>query len=172
MLCIAQLFTQLVENGLQFGNDIRQCPTFFRKSSNFIDFVNQKRSRFNQLEITSITVVLSSFLVYLVFSLKRRFPLPSWFLKFSYFRTLFRQDDPLDFHHRLGEMKLHTTQVDFTVKKVLAAAAFVGVKVEIVLCSASALGELSADAKTMCLEDDAGSKTANNIPILKAKFYD
>jgi asparaginyl-tRNA synthetase len=65
-------------------------------------------------------------------------------------------------------MKLHTVLVDYTVKKVLAVAAFCGLKVEVVLCSSSTLAEISPDATTMCLEGDDGAKIVNNAPILKA----
>lgn len=65
-------------------------------------------------------------------------------------------------------MKLFTTVIDYPVKKVLATAALAGVKVEAILTTAQALQGLHADASTMCLEDDAGVKTANIVPVLKA----
>lgn len=64
-------------------------------------------------------------------------------------------------------MKLYTLGVDFPVKKVLACAALVGIKVEVILASTAELATHSTDAKSMCLVDDAGVKTSNNIPILK-----
>jgi len=65
-------------------------------------------------------------------------------------------------------MKLYTTAIDYPVKKVLATAALAGVKVEAILVSAEELQGHSADASTMCLEDDVGAKTANILPALKA----
>jgi len=65
-------------------------------------------------------------------------------------------------------MKLFATVIDYPVKKVLATAALAGVKVEAILVGSQELQALSADASTMCLEDDAGVKTANILPVLKA----